>query len=84
MGYYVNPRDRSKEQWLAENGEPTNGPCEITEEHLPVVLVDNGPFTAAGVGFDAREIEAFTLPHDRRPKQWFKVPRSALIAVGAI
>lgn len=84
MGYYINPRDTSKEEWLREHGELTAGPCEITETHLPVVLVNNGPFNAAGVGVNAGEVEAFTQPTDFRPKKWYRVSRADLQAVGAI
>lgn len=83
MGYYVNP-PMDKGLWLEQNGVKTAGPCEITESHLPVCLVDNGPFTAAAVGVDAREVQAFQQPGDYRPKQWFRVSREALIKIGAI
>jgi hypothetical protein len=69
MGIYVNPRDGlTKEAWLAMHGDRTLGPCEITAEHLPVCLVDNGLFTAAGVAYTPRELEAFQQPDDLRPK----------------
>lgn len=67
--------------WLMENGENTLSPCAITETHVPVCLVDNGPFTAAGVAYDARELNAFDQPNDFRPKFWFKVPREKLYDV---
>lgn len=73
MGCYINPRDCSKEEFLHEHGELTAGPCEITATHLPVVIVHNGFFTAAAVGYSPREVEAFTQPTDNRPKLWFKV-----------
>jgi hypothetical protein len=78
MGCYVNPSNQSKEQWLHFNGTLTSGPCEITETHLPVVLVDNGLFTAAGVGFNARECAVFNNPDDARLKRWYKVERTKL------
>ena len=84
MGYYINPKGTTKEAWLVEHGEPTHGPAAITETHLPVVLVNNGIFNAAGVAIDERELEAFTQPHDTRPKLWFRVSRADLQAVGAI
>ena len=74
MGCYVNPKDMPKEDWLLLFGEPTVGPTPITETHVPVCLVDNGPFTAAGVAFNEREVQAFSYP-DSRPKIWFKVSR---------
>ena len=78
MGCYVNPRDQSKEHWLHSNGTVTTGPCEITETHLPVVLVDNGLFTAAGVAFNEQERSVFNNPADARLKSWYKVERTKL------
>ncbi len=79
MGYYVNPEDgRSKEEFLAQESEEVTIKTPNFEQYskdgcLPVVLVDNGEFTAAGIAYDKREFEAFTLPSDRRPKMFFKV-----------
>ena len=77
MGCYVNPRNMSKEAWLECHGDLTEGPCEITETHLPVCLVQNRGFTAAGVAFSADEVEAFSSP-DPRTKIWYKVSRELL------
>ena len=81
MGWYINPPAQTKESWLLQHGEQTVGPCEITKTHLPVCLVDNGPFTAAAVCPHTREIEDFTYECGRR-KQWFRVPRQALADYG--
>lgn len=78
MGCYINPRGTTKEAWLREHGVPTNGPAPITESHVPVCLVNNGPFNAAGVAFDSREVEAFNQPGDFRPKKWHVVSREAV------
>lgn len=78
MGCYVNPPDMTKEAWLAQNGERTDGPCEVTETHLPVCLVHNGAFTAAGVCYCTQERDEFNSPSDYRPKLWFKVHRADL------
>jgi hypothetical protein len=77
MGCYVNPVEQSKEQWLEENGTLVPGPIVPSQEFLPVCLVDNGYFTAAGIGFDQREVDAFSYP-DPRPKKWYKVARDKL------
>lgn len=84
MGKYVNPTDgSSKEEWLQKNGTMTgNTPCAITEEFVPVCWVNNGPFSAAGVADDSREVEAFNRPDDIRPKRWFQVSREALRSIG--
>lgn len=82
MGFYINPKDgRSKEQWLLDHGRGINHDTvrsfDFTTDELPVCLVDNGPFTAAGIAFDPRERDAFLHP-DPRPKQWFAVRRDLL------
>jgi hypothetical protein len=79
MGVYVNPQDMSKEDWLALHGQILLDPPkwedieDIEEGKLPVCLVDNGPFKAAGVAFAKRELDEFTRPDDPRPKTWFMV-----------
>lgn len=78
MGCYVNPKETTKEQFLAEHGTSISAEeAEITSTHLPVCLVDNGWMKAAGVAFDEREMEAFKYP-DQRPKEWFMVSREEL------
>jgi hypothetical protein len=76
MGAYVNPRGMSKEKWLAENGVRLDTETMVLQpyavlcgkEFLPVVLVDNGPFTAAAIAYSEAEFDAFMDPLDRRPK----------------
>lgn len=81
MGCYVNPTNMSKEAWLAEHGRqiPVLS-CQITEDEVPVCLVNNGLFTAAGVAFSADELQAFIHP-DGRHKEYFMVKREDLYAV---
>lgn len=81
MGCYINPKDMTKETWLYKFAKPTLGPMPITESEVPVCLVDNGPFTAAAVAYDPRELEAFLVPSDRRPKVWFTATRESLYTV---
>lgn len=79
MGCYVNPTNMSKEDWLRQHGRRVSiDDVEIAESELPVCLVDNGMFRAAGVAYDERELEAFSVPSDTRPKVWFMVSREAL------
>lgn len=77
MGCYVNPSNQSKEEFLNQKGEEVSlihaNWGNIPEGFLPVILVNNGPFTAAGVAFSKSEFEAFTMPNDYRPKQMFLV-----------
>lgn len=82
MGIYVNPAKKDKEAWLQVNGEEVSeqtavewvkdGTIDFTTK-MPVVLVDNGPFTAAGVAYDPGEFEVFTAEDDLRPKKYFVV-----------
>lgn len=78
MGCYVNPLSESKEEFLSQFprvGIPKWPPPEGT---LPVVLIENGFFTAAGVAYSERELGRFTRP-DPRPKEWFYVPVEELL-----
>ncbi len=68
---------KSKEEWLEEHG------ALVTEEAfksiqydtlnncLPVCLLDNGFFTAAGIAFSAQERDVFDNPMDIRPKKYY-------------
>lgn len=51
MGIYVNPPDMTKEEWLrvnaTEHASAGEAQAASDTENLMVVLVDNGPFTAA-------------------------------------
>ncbi len=91
MGAYVNPEGETKEQWLEREGlevtrtqiqffmydfEPAN-----EEFYLPVVLIDNGYFTAGAIAYDARERDAFLNPADTRPKRYFTVELKKLLTV---
>lgn len=77
MGWYINPPSQSKESWLLDRDEPTTKPGQITETHLPVCLVNNGPFTAAAVCPNERELAEFAR-EDGRPKVWFQISRRDL------
>jgi len=78
MTCYINPPDQDKVDWLLANGERIPVACPITPTHLPVCLVDNGPFTAAGICLTPRDRHRFSDPLDDRPKVWFKVSREKL------
>ena len=82
MGLYINPVDgMSKRAWLQKFGERSTA-AELlndfdklrAEGKVPVVLVDNGHFSVAAVGYDVRETQVFCDPKDSRPKLFFKVP----------
>lgn len=83
MGYYINPRNQTKEQFLLEKGVPISSYnlqyFDFRSDKLPVCLVDNVIFTAAGILYNQKEIQAFTDPYDSRPKEFFLVKRSDLV-----
>lgn len=58
--------------------EVTRSEIAITDDSLPVVLVNNFAFTAAGIAYNEGEVRAFTDPSDGRPKRYFMVPRENL------
>lgn len=79
MGCYINPEGEAKEEFLERVGEEvvsdyiSNSFSIIKEKgKLPVVLVDNGIFTAAGIAYCEGEFEAF-VRYDGRPKKFYLV-----------
>lgn len=80
MGYYINPKDETKEQFLIREGKPIlpQEGIAISKDGVPVCLVQNNGFTAAGIAYDRQELEAFQYPGDQRPKLWFSVPLESL------
>jgi hypothetical protein len=78
MGCYVNPKDMSKERWLEQNGLVISTPrtWDFTSDRLPVLLIDNGPFTAAAVAYK-KELDYFNEP-DPRPRTWYAVRKAKL------
>jgi hypothetical protein len=85
MGYYVNPVGMSKEQWLAKFAidEGNNPPSSVSvfPDTLPVCLINNGFFTAAGIAYDDEELAAFADPTDPRQRRWYIVPKAELLKV---
>jgi len=95
MGCYINPACGSKESFLAQyhilanNDSIKSGKIPtyleiISRNNLPVVLINNGPFTAAGVAFNEREYRAFTYAEDTRSRVLFEVPARDLLNVSDI
>ena len=87
MGFYINPENESKEEFLRKNGKLiSQDEFEthlFTEEdtEIPVCLVDNGFFTAAGIAYSPRELQAFTRPSDDRPKRFYLCDISKVLEV---
>ena len=82
MGYYVNPTGQKKEQFLADRGvarQATFKWSDTPEGSLPVVLVDNGWMTAAGIIYSEEEFKAFTDPNDSRPRKIYTVSIADLV-----
>lgn len=80
MGMYINLISMTKEDWLALYGELFDfivGWGSLKEDYLPVCLVNNGMFTAAGICYSEKEFKAFLYP-DGRAKKWYQAPISEL------
>jgi hypothetical protein len=76
MGAYINPPNERKEAFLAREGfETAEGTpwSHFPIGMLPVVLVDNGPFTAAFICWKESEYERAFQSRDPRPKRTFAV-----------
>lgn len=87
MGCYVNPPNETKEDFLLRCGEPVQGILKwknVPKGFLPVMLINNGPFTAAGIAYCEEELHAFTRPDDLRPKLLFLVKIEDLYAVSPV
>ena len=82
MGYYINPKSETKESFLMKEGQFCPGKPkweELPEGMLPVVLIDNGLFTAAGIAFSKNELDVFT--GDNRRKTYYLVETKKLYPV---
>lgn len=78
MGYYINPKGASKELWLKHNGELLKSKPnweDVPKDKVPVCLVSSVIFTAAGICFSERELEAFDDPDDKRIKKWYLIEK---------
>jgi len=75
MGFYVNPKDCSKEEWLKQNAVLVSSDFVYDEvsklEYYPICLVDNGSFTAAAILYNEEEADRFRRPSDLRPKKFW-------------
>ena len=91
MGCYVDPLYETKEEFLKREGQVVTSDYIFRnyqyikqEGSLPVILIDNGNFTAAGVAYTECEFELFTVKDDNRPKRFFIVPIEKLMTVSPI
>lgn len=79
MGCYIDPINETKEEFLEREGEEVVSDVisMLFKEFkkggkLPVVWVDNGRFTAAGIAYCESEFERF-VRYDNRPKKFYLV-----------
>lgn len=80
MGYYINPVGMTKEQFLLSHGQRVSkaeAKAAFSEDadSLPVVLINNGAFTAAGIAYDLDKFNALTRGDDPRPKAIYLVSK---------
>lgn len=86
VGYYIEtPVAQAKAAWLVGNDKaspcphPPGSISELDEDHILVCVVENGPFDAAGVCHNDRELERFNDPRDLRPKTWLVMERGVAL-----
>lgn len=87
MGYYIDPANGTKEDFLRQEAEilvmMPPSVIAIPETKAIVCLVDNGDFKAAAIAYSDEELERFQRP-DGRPKTWYLIDRKKLWAVSDI
>ena len=81
MGFYIETgTNKNKAQYLIDNHDGVEMPKPLTLNNVPesqalIVVIDSGPFEAAGYAYDEKEFIAFTQPHDMRPKRYVTIDR---------
>ncbi len=77
MGYYIEVADnKGKARQLAGlygagiMDAPPETFKDVPEGLALICVVDNGPFEAAALCYDADEFAAFNDPHETRPRTW--------------
>lgn len=85
MGFYIETDGHNnKANWILKNCKdsyvaPITLDINVPKGFVPVVVMDNGAFEAAGVAFDQKELNDFIDPRDGRPKQLLMVKREDVI-----
>jgi hypothetical protein len=79
MGYYINPHNETKEEFLGRVG--TLVPVAPTWAEIPtdsnlVILLHNRSFTAAAILFDEKEFNEFMDPDDTRRREYYYVHKT--------
>ena len=81
MGYYIElPAHHGKAELLEQlhDGEIVSKDAArtaVSEGKGVVVVMNNGPFEAAGFAYDLGEFQAFSDPRDSRPKKFVVMDR---------
>lgn len=86
MGMYIETdSNKNKAEYIIKKMRGVRAPSADAAKRMassigiPVCVVDNGPFEAAGVCYSQKEFNAFTQPEDYRDKTWLIVPRQEII-----
>ena len=83
MGYYVNPHGQTKEAFLEQFGQPGKMSSfweDTPSGKFPVVLMNNGHFTSAGIAFSEAEFSEF-MANDGRMKKLYYVDAQLLASI---
>ena len=83
MGIYINLPGMphfGKAQFILDNIEEAvalDKPEDVAPNHVPVCVVTNPQFEAAGVAYSVEEVHDFASTDygDQRPRTWVSVPR---------
>lgn len=86
MGYYIEtPNNRGKAKQLTDlyGAELVLSPekFDFNGTDALICVVENGPFDAAGIAYDAGERDAMNQPGDPRPKTWLKLPKEKVLTL---
>jgi hypothetical protein len=87
MGYYISGPVRGKAKYLVdEYGAellpfPPRSYDSIPDDMAAVVVIDNGPFEAAGFAYSEQELKAFSEEDDPRLKSWLLMDRKTAEAL---
>jgi len=74
MGLYINPATSSKEQWLKRYARQVDSASFVYAEktgQVPIILIDNGMFTACAVAYKESEFKEITRLSETRPRTFF-------------
>ena len=90
MGYYIEtPSPVFKaEQLIKQHGAvripPPRGYDDIPHGQVPICVVQNGMFDAAGIAYNDNELEEFKAnTYDRRPRTWLTLPREKVLELNS-